>query len=61
MLFTFEGANAKSHVIKRRTQRPGRDMNLEAVSQIPIGSASDNLIAETRCFVLDSLLYGEPV
>ena len=29
-------------------------------SQLLRGSASDELIAETRCFAFDSLLYGKP-
>ena len=58
MLFSFEGADAKSSIIGRRAQRPRRNIDLDKVSQVLRRSASDNLIAETGCFVFDSLFYG---
>ncbi|WP_419628872.1 hypothetical protein, partial [Thiolapillus sp.] len=61
MLFSFEGGDAKGSIIGRRAQRPRRNIDLDKVSQVLRGSASDNLIAETGCFVFDSLFYGEPV
>ena len=60
-VFVFEGEDAKGSIIGRRAQRPGRNINLDKVSQVLMRSASDNLIAETGCFVFDSLFYGEPV
>ena len=42
-------------------KRPGMDIDLDKGSKVLRGSASDNLIAETGCFVFDSLFYGEPV
>ena len=61
MLFPFEGGDVKGSTIGRRVQRPRRNIDLDKVSQVLRGSASDNLLAETGCFVLDSLFYGEPV
>ena len=61
MLFSFEGGDAKSSIIGRRMQRPRRNIELDMVNQVLRGSASDNPIAETGCFVFDSLSYGEPV
>ena len=57
----FFEEDAKGSIIGRRAQRPGRNINLDKVSQVLMRSASDNLIAETGCFVFDSLFYGEPV
>ena len=34
---------------------------MDYFSQVLRGSATDNLIAETRSLVFDSLFYGEPV
>ena len=60
MLFSFEGRDAKGSIIGRRAQRPPRrNIDLDKVSQVLRGSASDNLIAETGCFVFDSMFYGE--
>ena len=42
-------------------QRPRRDLSFDKVSQVQRVSASDNLLAETACFVFDSLFYGELV
>ena len=60
MLFSFEGEKTRNSAIGGRAQRPRRDIDLDKVSQVLTGSANDNLIAETRCFVFDSLFYGEP-
>ena len=43
------------------SQRPRRDIDLDRISQVLRGSASDDLIAVTNCFVFNSLFYGEPV
>ena len=51
----FEGGDAKGSIIGRRAQKPRRNTALDKVSQVLRGSASDNLIAETGCFVFDSL------
>ena len=61
MLFSFDSWDAKSSIIGGRAQRPRRDIDLDKVSQVLTGSASDNLIAETGYFIFDSLFYGEPV
>ena len=61
MLFSFEGGDEKGSTIGRRAQRSRRNIELDKVSHVLRGSASDNLIAETGCFVFDSLFYGEPV
>ena len=53
--------DANSSITRRRAQRPRRDIDLDKVSQVLTGSASDNLIAETGYFIFDSLFYGEPV
>ena len=55
MLLSFEGGDAKGSIIGRRAQRPRRNIDLDMVSQVLRGSASDNLIAETVCFALDLL------
>ena len=57
----FESGYAKSSIIRRRVQRPRQDINLDKVSQVPRGSATDNLMKKTGCFVFDTLLNGEPV
>ena len=61
MLFSFEDGDAKGSIIGRRMKRPGMDIDLDKGSKVLRGSASDNLIAETGCFVFDFLFYGEPV
>ena len=61
MLFSFEGGDAKGSIIGRRAQSSRRSIDLDKVSQVFRGSASDNLIAEKGYFVFDSLFYGEPV
>ena len=55
----FPSGDAKGSVIQRRTQRPGSDVDLAKFSQELGCSANDDLIAETRCFVFHSLIYGE--
>ena len=45
---SFEGGDVKGSIIRRRAQRPKRDKDLDKVSQVPRGSASNNLIAETQ-------------
>ena len=61
MLFSFESGDAQGSIIRRRAQIPRRNIDLYKVGQVLRGSASDNLIAETGCFVFDSLFHGEPV
>ena len=61
MLFSFEEGDAKGSVIRRRAQRPRRDVDLNKFSYVLRGSASDYLIAEASYFVFNSLFYGEPV
>ena len=61
MLFSFEEGDAKGSIIRRRAQRPRRDVDLNKFSQVLRGSASDDLIAEASCFVFNSLFYGESV
>ena len=61
ILFSFQGGDAESSVIRRRMQRPRMDIDMDAISQALRGSASDDLIAETSYFVFTSLFYGEPV
>ena len=56
-----EGGDTKRSIVRRRTQKPRRDINLDNFIQVLGGSANDDLIAETRYFVLNSLFYGEPV
>ena len=61
MLFSFKGGDTKGSIIGRRAQRPRRNIDLDKVSQVLSESASGNLIAETGCFVFDSMFFGEPV
>ena len=64
MLFSFEEGDAKDSIVRRRAQRPRRDIDLDKFSQVLRGSVSDDLIAETSCFVFNSLVcffYWEPV
>ena len=61
MLFSFKSGDAKSSIIRRRVQRPRRDVYLDKFSQVLRGSASDDLIAETSYFIFNSLFYGEAV
>ena len=58
MLFSFEGEDAKGSIIGRGAQRLRRNIDLDEVSQVLRGSANDNVIAETGCFVFDFLFYG---
>ena len=51
MLFSFEEGNAKGSTIRRRAQRPRRDVDVDKFSQVLRGSASDDLIAEASYFV----------
>ena len=39
MLFSFEGGDAKSSIIRRGTQRPRRDKDLDKFSQVLRGNA----------------------
>ena len=61
MLFSFEEGDVKGSIIRRRAQRPRRDVDLDKFSQVLRGSASDDLIAEASYFVFKSLFYREPV
>ena len=61
MLFSFEERDANDSIVRRRAQRPRRDIDLDKFSQVLRGSASDDLIAEASYFVFNSLLYGERV
>ena len=61
MLFCFEEGEVTGPVIRRRAQRPRRDVDLDKFSQALRGSTSDYLTAEASYFVLNSLFYGEPV
>ena len=46
MLFSFEEGDAKGSIIRRRAQRPRRDIDLDKFRQVLRGSASDDLIAD---------------
>ena len=59
ILFSVEEGDAKDSIIRRRAQRLRRDIDLDKFSQVLRGSASDDLIAETRCFVFNSLFYHD--
>ena len=48
-------------MIRRRAQKPRRDIDLDKFSQVLRGSASDALKAEASYFVFNFLFYGEPV
>ena len=61
MLFSFEEGDVKGSIIRRRAQRPRRDVDLNKFSYVLRGSASDYLIAEASYFVFNSLFYVEPV
>ena len=61
MLFSFEEGDAKDSIVRRRAQRPRRDIDLDKFSQVLRGSASDDLIADASYFVFNSLFHGEPV
>ena len=58
MLFSFEGGHAKGSIIGRRPQRPRRKIDLDKVSQVLRDSASDDVTAETGCFVFDPCSVG---
>ena len=58
MLFSFQEGDAKDSVVRRRAQRPRRDIDLGKCSQVLRGSASDDLIAEASCSVFNSLSYS---
>lgn len=45
MLFSLEGGDAKSSIIRRKTQR--KDVDLDKFSKVLSGSANDNVMAET--------------
>ena len=57
VLFSFEEGDVKGSVIRRRVQRPRRDVDLDKFSQVLRGSASDDLIAEAGYFVFNSLYF----
>ena len=61
MLFSFEEGYVKGSIIRRRAQRPRRDVDLDRFSQVLRGSASDDLIAVATYVVFNSVFYGEPV
>ena len=61
MLLSFEEGDAKDSIIRRRAQRPKRDIDLYKFSKVLRGGASDDLIAEASYVVFNSLFYGEPV
>ena len=41
MLFSFKGGDARSSIIRRRAQRPRRDIDLDKISQVLRDSVSD--------------------
>ena len=51
MLFSVEEGDARGSIIRRRAQRPRRDVDLDKFSQVLTGSTSDDLIAEASYFV----------
>ena len=57
MLLSFEEGDAKDSIIRRRAQKPRRDIDLDRFSQVLRGDASDDLIAEASYFVF-SVLWG---
>ena len=57
----FEERDTKGFIIRRRAQRPRRDVDLDKFIQVLRGSASDDLIADASYFVFNSLFYGESV
>ena len=59
--FSFEEGDAKGSIIRKRAQRPRKDIDLDKFCQVPRGSTSDDLIAEASYFVFNSLFYGEPM
>ena len=60
MRFVLNVGDAKSSTVRRRTQKPRRDVSVNMFSQVQTGNANDTLIAEARCFVFHSLVYGKP-
>ena len=50
MPLSFEGGDAKCSVVRRRAQRPSRDIDLDKFSNVLRGSASKDLIAESSYF-----------
>ena len=53
MLFSFEGRDAKGSIIGRRAQRPRKNIDLDKVSQVLRGSASDyNYDSRDRMFCI---------
>ena len=61
MLFSLVGGDAKNSAIGTKAYRSRSDVNVDKFLQVVRCSASDDLIAETRCLVSDSLFYREPV
>ena len=60
MLFSFEGGDANSSIIWRCTHRSRSDIGLDQFSQVLRGRANDDLPAETRTSLFNSLLYEKP-
>ena len=60
MRFVLNVGDAKCSIVRRRTQKPRRDVSVNMFSQVQTGNANDTLIAEARCFVFHSLVYGKP-
>ena len=57
-----DGADTKSSIVGRRVHIPGQKRHKFGQSNSSTeGSACDNLIAETRCFVFHSPFSGESV
>ena len=52
MLFSFEEGDVKDSIVRRRVQRPRRDIDLalDKFRHLLKGSASEDLIAETSYF-----------
>ena len=61
MLFSFQEEDVKGSIIRRRAQRPRRDIDLDKFSEVLRGSVSDDLIAEANYLVFNSPFCGEPV
>ena len=59
VLFSFKEGDAKGSIIRRRAQKPRRDVDQDTFSQVLWCSASEDLIAETRYFVYLCMLECE--
>ena len=60
-MFYFEERDTKGFIIRRRAQRPRRDVDLDKFSEVLRGTACDHLMTEISYFVFNSLFYGESV